>query len=56
MKSYSQMPTVIIGEISQILGIKEHQLSFNNFEGNEEVSVPNKIDLTKLREKLEYKN
>ena len=56
MKSDLQMPSVQVGEISQILGIKEHQLSTKTFGGDEEIFVPNKIDLRKLREKLAYKN
>ena len=56
VKSDLQMPWVPVGEISQILGIEEDQLSIQTFDEDEEVSVSNKIDLRKLRERLANEN
>jgi hypothetical protein len=54
VKSDLQMPWVPIGEISQILELKENQLTIQIFENNEKTFSGNSIDLRKFRQTLTH--
>jgi hypothetical protein len=56
VQSDLQMPWVPIGEISQVLGLRENQLLIRSIDGSEKNLPGNTIDLRKFRQQLTRNN